>query len=119
MLFSPCFVGQDWPLLPEGAQPPYGDHDSLQTAKVLYHPRPVGQDWPLLPEGAQPPYDDHNSLQDVKVSFHTALNTKLSQPSQGLKIVCFIRIADPESDIILSYKCQLQNVMAQFCNMQD
>ena len=86
---------------------------------ILSSPRPVGQDWTLLPEGAQPPYDDHNSLQDVKVSFHTALNTKLSQPSQGLKIVCFIRTADPESDIILSYKCQLQNVMAQFCNMQD
>jgi len=36
MLFSPHPLCQDWPLLPEGAQPPSGDHDSLQNAKVLH-----------------------------------------------------------------------------------
>jgi len=37
ILSSPYPVGQDWPLLPEGAQPPYDDHDSLQDAKVSCH----------------------------------------------------------------------------------
>jgi len=34
---SPRPVGQDWPLLPEGAQSPYDDHDSLQDAKMSCH----------------------------------------------------------------------------------
>jgi len=83
---------------------------------ILSSPGPVGQDWPLLPEGAQPLYDDHESLQDAKVSHHPTVNTNVLQPSQGLKIGCFIRTTDPDSGIIL---CQLQNVLAQFCNMQD
>jgi len=37
ILSSPGPVGQDWPLLPEGAQPLYDDHDSLQDAKVSCH----------------------------------------------------------------------------------
>ena len=37
LLSSPCPVGQDLPLLPEGAQLPSGDHNSLQNAKVLSH----------------------------------------------------------------------------------
>jgi len=36
MLSLPHPVRQDWPLLPEGAQPPSGDHNSLQNAKVLH-----------------------------------------------------------------------------------
>ena len=37
ILSSPCPVGQDWHLLPEGAQPPYGDHNSLLDPKASYH----------------------------------------------------------------------------------
>jgi len=62
------------------------------SSYTVRSPGPVGQDWPLLPEGAQPPYDDHDSLQDAKVSYHPTVNTKVLQPSQGLKIGCFINL---------------------------